>query len=78
MSSKSIPPVQSRLQKLNRILNIKGVDPKLAQVIMDEIVDGGPSVTFDDIGMLHLYNLSLIVGINEPFPTLFKLQIPQR
>lgn len=49
VSSKSVPPVQSRLQKLNRILNIKGVDPKLAQVIMDEVVDGGPSVTFDDI-----------------------------
>lgn len=50
MLSKNVPPVQSRLQKLNKILNIKGVDPKLAQVIMDEIVDGGPTVTFDDIG----------------------------
>ncbi|GBN20302.1 Spastin [Araneus ventricosus] len=42
-------PVQTRLQKLNKILSLKGVDPKLAQVIMDEIVDGGPTVSFDDI-----------------------------
>ncbi|XP_055945167.1 spastin-like [Argiope bruennichi] len=46
--SKTVP-VQTRLQKLNKILSLKGVDPKLAQVIMDEIVDGGPTVTFDDI-----------------------------
>lgn len=59
MSLRSVPPVQARLQKLNRILSIKGVDPKLAQVIMDEIVDGGPSVTFDDIGITFSFLLLL-------------------
>ena len=57
MLSRNVPLVQSRLQKLNKILNIKGVDPKLAQVIMDEIVDGGPSVTFDDIGNIIFLNI---------------------
>ncbi|XP_037081033.1 spastin-like [Pollicipes pollicipes] len=28
---------------------LKGVDPKLAQVILDEIIDAGPVVTLDDI-----------------------------
>ncbi|XP_074648917.1 spastin-like isoform X4 [Tubulanus polymorphus] len=30
--------------------NLKNVDKKLAQVILDEIVDQGPAVNFDDIG----------------------------
>ncbi|KFM68290.1 Spastin, partial [Stegodyphus mimosarum] len=47
--ARNVLPVQSRLQKLNKILSLKGVDSKLTQVIMDEIVDGGPGVTFDDI-----------------------------
>ncbi|XP_015925335.1 spastin [Parasteatoda tepidariorum] len=48
-NSKNSIPIQSRLQKLNKISSLKGVDPKLAQMIMDEIVDGGPSISFDDI-----------------------------
>ncbi|KAG8193678.1 hypothetical protein JTE90_024041 [Oedothorax gibbosus] len=47
--SRNMPAVQTRLHKLTKILSLKGVDPKLAQVIMDEIVDGGPGVTFEDI-----------------------------
>lgn len=30
-------------------LTVRGVDPKLVQLILDEIVEGGPKVQWDDI-----------------------------
>ena len=32
-----------------KVTNLKGVDPKLAQVILDEILEGGTAVQWDDI-----------------------------
>lgn len=31
-------------------LNLKGVDKKLAETILNEIIDSGPAVSFQDIG----------------------------
>ncbi|XP_022244542.1 spastin-like isoform X2 [Limulus polyphemus] len=39
----------SRTQRVSKTIGLRGVDSRLAQVIMDEVVDGGPSVTFNDI-----------------------------
>ncbi|XP_076312370.1 spastin isoform X4 [Tachypleus tridentatus] len=39
----------SRTQRVSKTVSLRGVDSKLAQMIMDEVVDGGPSVTFNDI-----------------------------
>lgn len=67
-----MPTFQTRLQKLNKILSLKGVDPKLAQVIIDEIVDGGPSVTFEDIGVWH-YKCSVVIYANNTLKLSFSV-----
>jgi len=41
-------------------LNLKGVDKKLAETILNEIVDSGPSVIFHDIGKLFSSHLSMV------------------
>ncbi|XP_054722894.1 LOW QUALITY PROTEIN: spastin-like [Uloborus diversus] len=41
--------VRSKENRLLRLSCLKGIDPKLAQVISDEIVSCGPGVGFDDI-----------------------------
>ncbi|XP_063367294.1 spastin [Cydia amplana] len=40
-------PTRSRTPQQN--LTVRGVDPKLVQLILDEIVEGGPKVQWDDI-----------------------------
>lgn len=30
---------------------LKGIDPKMQELIMNEIIDRSPAITFDDIGM---------------------------
>jgi hypothetical protein len=37
-----------------KVTTIKGVDSKLVSLIQDEIVDGGASVSFDDIAGLQV------------------------
>lgn len=34
---------------MSRAGSLKGVDPKLAQIIMDEILEGGTPVLWDDV-----------------------------
>ncbi|XP_043193698.1 spastin-like isoform X2 [Amphibalanus amphitrite] len=46
-SSSGTPSRSAR--KLLSTAGLKGVDPKLAQLILDEIIDAGPVVTLDDI-----------------------------
>ncbi|KAL1487994.1 hypothetical protein ABEB36_015374 [Hypothenemus hampei] len=41
--------VSGRSGVKGRSANLKGVDPKLAQCILDEIVEGGPQIQWDDI-----------------------------
>ena len=41
-------------KRVSRTAAIKGVDSKLASLILDEIVDGGVSVSFDDIAGLQV------------------------
>lgn len=48
--SKSLP-VPNRILKSS---TIKGVESKLASLILDEIVDGGAGVSFDDIAGLQV------------------------
>lgn len=40
-------PTRSRTPQST--LSVRGVDPKLVQLILDEIVEGGPKVHWDDI-----------------------------
>lgn len=39
----------SRTPSARKTPSLKGVDPKLAQIILDEILEGGPSVSWEDI-----------------------------
>lgn len=52
-------------------LSVRGVDPKLVQLILDEIVEGGPKVHWEDIAgqevcifLLHL--ISIFQGYVSP------------
>ena len=46
---------------------LKGVDPKLAQLILDEIIDAGPVVTLDDIAGNAVSRLGAREDLNVSF-----------
>lgn len=48
-------PTRSRTPQ--QTLTVRGVDPKLVQLILDEIVEGGPKVHWDDIAGQEVGNL---------------------
>lgn len=48
----------------SQVIAVKGVEPKLVQIIMDEIVEGGAKVQWTDIagqevssGLVHIYHI---------------------
>lgn len=42
-------PARPRTPSNQPSTNLRGVDSKLAQIILDEIVDGGPKIQWEDI-----------------------------
>jgi spastin len=50
-SGRATPPMRSRTpQSSNQsVISVKGVEQKLVQTIMDEIIEGGQKVEFNDI-----------------------------
>ena len=40
-------------------LKLKGVDKKLAETILNEVIDSGPPVSFNDIGKLRHFSTVL-------------------
>ena len=52
-SGRATPPLRSRTpqgqQPTQNIISVKGVEQKLVQTIMDEIIEGGQKVEFNDI-----------------------------
>ena len=42
-----------------KVSRLKNVDSKLAHKILDEVVDSGPRVAFDDIGKWDMFGLIL-------------------
>eukprot|EP00057_Strongylocentrotus_purpuratus_P030902 XP_783032.3 PREDICTED: spastin [Strongylocentrotus purpuratus] len=75
-SSRSLPPVKDIKQSISRL---KNVDSKLANRILDEILDSGPKVTFGDVAgqeaakqalqeivILPALRPELFTGLREP------------
>lgn len=52
-SGRATPPLRSRTpqgqQPTQNVISVKGVEQKLVQTIMDEIIEGGQKVEFGDI-----------------------------
>lgn len=46
-------------------LAVRGVDPKLVQLILDEIVEGGPKVHWEDIAGQDVSITRLYSGLNS-------------
>lgn len=51
---------------------LKGVDPKLAQIILDEILEGGTAVQWEDIAGQEVTN-KIMIYFKYPLVTLKKL-----
>lgn len=51
---------------------LKGVDPKLAQIILDEILEGGTAVQWEDIAGQEVTK-KLMIYFKYPLVTLKKL-----
>ncbi|CAH1791434.1 unnamed protein product, partial [Owenia fusiformis] len=76
-NKRGTPPAKRRVQNAN----FKNVDKKLAHLILDEIVDSGPPVTFDDISGQNIGKQALqeIVILPALRPELFTgLRAPAR
>ena len=54
-ANRNTPP--SKPRKLSKSGNFKNVDKKLANLILDEIVDQGPPTSFSDIGKSAMFLL---------------------
>jgi hypothetical protein len=45
---------------------LKGIDPKMQELIMNEILDRSPAITFDDIGMNTSFYLVYYICVPKP------------
>lgn len=57
---------------------LKGIDKKLVELILSEIMDHGPPIQWDDIAGINVYCLSFFTSIIEDNPSRSAILVPFR